>query len=92
MWLSHHSRATGYLDVRWTTPRILRGVLASGHSDNNYAYSKEGYVQLYIGGNTASDLDSTQHVLTLGSTSDTGTGTSNGVEISVHNRLYDFSA
>ena len=82
----------GYLDVRWTSPRILSGVLASGHSDNNYAYSKEGYVQLYIGGNTSSDLDSTQHVLTMGSTSDTGTGTANGVEISVHNRLYDFTA
>ena len=76
--------------TKWTTPRTLRGVLNSGHSDNNYGYMKEGYFRLYIGGNTASDLDATQYVLTLGSESDTGTSTVNGVEISLHNRLHRF--
>ena len=75
--------------MKWTTPRILSGVLNSGHSDNDYGYMREGYYRLYIGGTTAGDLAATQYTLTPGSASDTGNTGQNGVPIAQINRLYD---
>ena len=83
---------SGNMWCKWTTPRILSGVLNSGYDPNDYGYMREGYYRLYIGGTTAGDLAATQYTLTLGSASDTGNTGSNGVPIAQINRLYDHTA
>lgn len=51
----------GTFDMKWTTPRTIKGIIISGDSSNGYDYFTGGYVQAYIGGNTSSDLVSTQY-------------------------------
>ena len=80
---------SGNMWCKWTTPRILSGVLNSGYDPNDYGYMREGYYRLYIGGTTAGDLAATQYTLTPGSASDTGNTGSNTVPIAEINRLYD---
>ena len=80
---------SGNMWCKWTTPRILSGVLNSGYDPNDYGYMREGYYRLYIGGTTAGDLAATQYTLTPGSASDTGNTGQNGVSIAQINRLYD---
>jgi hypothetical protein len=67
------------MDLKWTTPRTIRGILISGDDVNNYDYWTNGYVQAYIGGNTASDLDPTQY-----------TFVDNTVGADAPNKFYDF--
>jgi hypothetical protein len=51
----------GTFDMKWTTPRTIKGIIISGDSSNGIDYFTGGYVQAYIGGNTSSDLVSTQY-------------------------------
>ena len=65
--------------VTWTTARTIKAIIITGASST--PYWSNGYVQPYIGGNTASDLSSTQYTFLQ--------GTSSSV---VNNKYYDFSA
>ena len=73
------SAANATFDLKWTTPRTIKGILISGDATNNYDYWTTGYVQAYIGGNTASDLVSTQY-----------TFVSNTVSAAAVSKFYDF--
>ena len=67
-WISEGT-ANATFDLKWTTPRIVAGILMSGDQTNGYDYWTGGYVQAYIGGNTVNDLVSTQYTFVANTTS-----------------------
>jgi hypothetical protein len=76
----HISNASGNTKtITWTTARTIKAILISGSATT--AFFSGGYVQPYIGGNTSSDLSSTQYTFLQATTSST-----------VNDRYYDFSA
>jgi len=73
------STANDTFDLKWTTARTIKGILISGDATNGFDYWTTGYVQAYIGGNTASDLVSTQY-----------TFVNNTVSAAAVSKFYDF--
>lgn len=76
----HISNASGNTKtITWTTARTIKAILISGSAPTSFFSG--GYVQPYIGGNTSSDLSSTQYTFLQATTSSI-----------VNDRYYDFSA